>query len=91
MLSVISGLLGIALGLGVVFGFWSDGLDMSFLMDQELEISGSLIDPVMVPAFRIAQIGWSLLFILFIGISASLYPARQAARIDVAEAMKFER
>jgi ABC-type lipoprotein release transport system permease subunit len=24
-------------------------------------------------------------------VAASLYPARQAARIDVAEAMKFER
>lgn len=91
MLSLISGLLGVALGLAIVFGFWSDGLDLSFLMDQELEISGSLFDPVMVPVFRLAQIGWSLLFIVVIGISASLYPARQAARIDVAEAMKFER
>jgi ABC-type antimicrobial peptide transport system permease subunit len=29
--------------------------------------------------------------VLAIGVMASLYPARQARRIDVAEAMKFDR
>lgn len=91
MLSLASGLLGIVLGLAIVFGFWRDGLDLSFLMDSELEFSGTLFDPVMVPAFRLAQVGWSLFFILLIGVTASLYPAHQATRIDVAEAMKFER
>jgi ABC-type lipoprotein release transport system permease subunit len=33
----------------------------------------------------------SLVFILAIGTLASLYPAFRAMRIDVAEAMKFER
>lgn len=91
MLSLASGMLGVLLGLAIVFGFWGDGLDLSFLMDSELEFSGTLFDPVMVPTFRLAQIGWSLFFILLIGITASLYPAYQATRIDVAEAMKFER
>ena len=80
-----------ALGLAVVWYFWRDGLDMSFLMDEELTFGGTLFDPVMVPSFRLAHIGWSVFFILVIGIGSSLYPAHQAARIDVAEAMKFER
>ena len=32
-----------------------------------------------------------LLFILFIGAAASVYPALRAARLDVTEAMKFDR
>ncbi len=91
MLTAVSGMLGVLLGLAVVWYFWRDGLDMSFLMDEELTFGGTLFDPVMVPSFRLAHIGWSVFFILVIGIGSSLYPAHQAARIDVAEAMKFER
>ena len=61
-----------------------------FLMDQELTFSGTLFDPVMVPTFRASQIVLSLFFILLIGVTASLYPAHQATKIDVAEAMKFD-
>ena len=91
LLSLVSGMAGVLLGLAVVFGFWRDGLDMSFMMDQELTFSGTLFDPVMVPTFRGEQILLSLFFILLIGVTASLYPAHQATKIDVAEAMKFER
>jgi ABC-type lipoprotein release transport system permease subunit len=91
MLSLLSGGLGVLLGLSVTWFFWRDGLDMSFLMDEELTFSGTLFDPVMVPEFRMATIFMSLALIIAIGVLASLYPARQATRIDVAEAMKFDR
>ena len=91
LLSVASGGLGVLLGLGVTWFFWRDGLDMSFLMDEELTFSGTLFDPVMIPEFRPETIVASLLLIVAIGILASLYPALQATRIDVAEAMKFDR
>jgi ABC-type antimicrobial peptide transport system permease subunit len=41
--------------------------------------------------FSVRRIVQSLIFILFVGTLASLYPAYRATRIDVAEAMKFER
>lgn len=91
MLSLVSGLSGVLLGMAVVWLFWRDGLDVSFLMEEDFTFGGTLFDPVMVPTFRLSQIAWSLVFILLIGVGSSLYPARQAARIDVAEAMKFER
>ncbi len=91
MLSLLSGGLGVLLGLGVTWFFWRDGLDMSFLMDEELTFSGTLFDPVMIPEFRLSTILLSLALIIAIGVLASLYPARQATRIDVAEAMKFDR
>jgi len=91
MLSLASGGLGILLGLGLTWALWRDGLDMSFLMDEELTFSGTLFDPVMIPEFRLSTIGFSLLVIIAIGVLASLYPAFQATRIDVAEAMKFDR
>ena len=50
-----------------------------------------MIDPIIIPLFRVSRILQALLFILFIGTVASIYPALRAARIDVAEAMKFER
>ncbi len=50
-----------------------------------------VLDPIIVPYFRLTRIVQGLLFILLVGTVASAYPAWRATRIDVAEAMKFER
>lgn len=91
VLTVASGLLGIGLGLFVTWFFWRDGLDISFTWQEDWTFSGVVLDPVIVPLFRTARVVQGLLFILFVGTAASLYPAYRATRIDVAEAMKFER
>ncbi|MEJ2318508.1 MAG: FtsX-like permease family protein [Gemmatimonadales bacterium] len=91
VLTVLSGLLGIGLGLLVTWFFWRDGLDISFTWQEDWTFSGVVLDPVIVPLFRTARVIQGLLFILFIGTLASFYPAYRATRIDVAEAMKFER
>lgn len=92
MLTLASGVVGIALGLGVTWTFWRDGLDLSALWtESDLAMSGAVIEPVLVPAFRLASILLALAWVMAIGVAASLYPARQARRIDVAEAMKFDR
>ena len=44
-----------------------------------------------VCAFSVARVVQGLVFIFLIGTVASLYPAYRASRIDVTEAMKFER
>jgi ABC-type lipoprotein release transport system permease subunit len=49
------------------------------------------VSPVMVPEFRAVQVLFCLTATAAIGVAASIYPARQAGRIDVAEAMKFDR
>ena len=64
---------------------------MSVLIPEDLEFSGVIIDPVIVPLFRVARLAQVFVFILAIGALASVYPAVRAARIDTAEAMKFER
>lgn len=91
VLTVLSGLLGIGLGLFVTWFFWRDGLDISFTWQEDWTFSGVVLDPVIVPLFRAARVIQGLLFILFVGTLASFYPAYRATRIDVAEAMKFER
>lgn len=91
LLTAVSGVLGLALGAGVTWFFWRDGLDLTFLMGGNLSVSGVIINPVIVPEFRVSQVVASVAFILVMGVLASLYPATQAARIDVAEAMKFDR
>jgi ABC-type lipoprotein release transport system permease subunit len=90
-LTAVSGFLGIALGLFLTWLFFRDGIDFSFTWDESFTFSGVAVDPVIVPLFSIRRVVQSLVFILVIGTIASLYPAWRAMRIDVAEAMKFER
>ena len=90
-LTAVSGFIGVSLGLLATWYFFGDGLDMSALVGEEMTFSGVVIDPVIVPLFRVARLAQVLTFILCIGAVASIYPARRAARIDVAESMKFER
>ncbi|MCH2398254.1 MAG: hypothetical protein MK364_04040 [Pirellulales bacterium] len=56
-----------------------------------MEFGGDLIDPVVVPVFRVSRLAQIFAAILTVGTIASLYPARRAATVDTAEAMKFER
>ena len=90
-LTAVSGFIGVSLGLLATWYFFGDGLDFSALMGEDMTFSGVVIDPVIVPLFRLARVAQTLIFILFIGAVASIYPARRAAKIDVAESMKFER
>lgn len=91
VLTTLSGVLGTAVGFGVTWLFWRHGLDLSSLMKGDVSFSGALVSPILVPEFRASQAGLCLAATLLIGVLASLYPARQAGRIDVAEAMKFDR
>jgi ABC-type lipoprotein release transport system permease subunit len=91
LLTLASGAVGIALGLGVTWTFWRDGLDLSALWRGDMTISGAVIDPVLVPEFRLPTVLFAFAWIFAIGLVASLYPARQARKFDVAESMKFER
>ena len=84
-------MIGIALGLFITFYFWGEGLDISGMWDEEWSFSGVVMEPVIVPYFRVARVIQAFIFIVVIGALASLYPAYRAARIDVPEAMKFER
>jgi ABC-type lipoprotein release transport system permease subunit len=91
VLTVVSGVIGIALGLLVTWYFFGNGLDITGAWDAEWSFSGVVMDPVIVPIFRTARMLQSLVFLLLVGGFASLYPALRASRIDVTEAMKFER
>lgn len=90
LLTFASGMLGMVLGFAVTWIFFRNGLDYSGLLDTEFTFSGVVLEPIIVPAFRVVQVLQSLGSILIIGVLASLYPAYRATRIDVAEAMKFE-
>lgn len=91
ILTTLSGLVGIGLGLFATWFLWRDGLDISFAWQQDWSFSGVVLDPVIIPLFRAARVVQGLVFIMTVGTLASLYPAWRATRIDVAEAMKFER
>jgi len=91
LLAVLSGILGVALGFGVTWLLWRHGLDLSALYGNDLSISGAVINPVIVPIFRPARVAEAAAYVVVIGGLASLYPARVAMRIDVAEALKFDR
>ena len=90
-LTAASGLVGMVLGFIITWGFFRDGLDFSAFMEGDMAFSGTIIDPVIVPEFRLSQILASVYSIFIVGTLASIYPAVRATRLDVAEAMKFDR
>ena len=89
-LTTVSGFVGVGLGLALTWYFFGDGLDFSALMD-EMTFSGVVVEPIIYPLMRTARLAQVLLFILFVGAAASVYPALRAARLDVTEALKFDR
>ena len=91
VLSAASGVLGIAIGLSVTWLLWRHGIDFSAFMQGDISFAGALVSPIIVPEFHVQQVLLCLGATLVIGVLASLYPARAAGRIDVAEAMKFDR
>ena len=92
-LSVFSGLLGVGLGLLFTWGVFGDGLDMSGMMENidEMTFSGAVIDPLIIPLVTTGRLAQIVVFMLCIGAAASVYPALRAARINVIEALKFDR
>jgi ABC-type lipoprotein release transport system permease subunit len=89
-LTAASGVAGMLLGFAFTWGFFRNGLDFSAFMENGMSASGGIINPVIIPVFRVSQVALSLVSIAVIGILASLYPAYRASQLDVAEAMKFE-
>jgi ABC-type lipoprotein release transport system permease subunit len=89
-LTAVSGIAGMLFGFAFTWVFFRNGLDYSALMQEDFTFSGVVLDPVIVPVFRVVQVLQSLGSIFIVGAVASLYPAYRATRIDVAEAMKFE-
>jgi ABC-type lipoprotein release transport system permease subunit len=90
MLTGLAGLIGLGLGFGLVWLLFRNGLDYSGAIENDFTFSGVVLDTLIIPVFRWVQVVMSLGSIIVIGVSASLYPAYRATRIDVAEAMKFE-
>ena len=91
VLSAGSGVLGIVIGFSATWLLWRHGIDFSAFMQGDITFAGAVVSPIIVPEFHVAQVLLCLGATLVIGVLASLYPARQAERIDVAEAMKFDR
>ena len=91
VLTTVSGVLGIVISISLSRYFLGDGIDLSALVPEGSEISGTTIDPVVIPMFRTARIVQSFGWILVIGLISSIYPAVRASRIDITESMKFDR
>jgi putative ABC transport system permease protein len=91
LLTLASGVLGMALGLAVSLGVFRDGIDITRLFGEaDLAFAGTVIDPVVPPVLLAGDVTAILGIVMAIGILASVYPAWQATRIEPAEAMKTE-
>ena len=90
--TVVCAILGVAVGLGITAAF-SGGIDISGMTGdmENMEFSGVVVDPVIVPMVTPVRILYILGFMVLIGVVSSVYPAMRAATIDVTESMKFER
>jgi ABC-type lipoprotein release transport system permease subunit len=90
LLTALAGVVGMIAGATLTWVFFRNGLDFSALMSEEMTFGGIVIDPVIVPEFRMVQVVQSFFSIAVVGIVASIYPAYYATKIDVGEALKFE-
>ena len=90
ILTLVSGILGVALGTGLVWFLIGDGLDLTGVVNN-MTFSGVLLEPIIVPEFRPDRFVTSTCFLLAVGAVASIYPAMRAAGVNVIDAMKFDR
>ncbi len=89
-LAVVSGAVGMALGMGVVWILGRTGLDLTGAMGTDMSISGAVVSPIVHPAVRLARAWEGTIVVLALGILSSVYPTWQASRIDAAQAMQSE-
>ncbi len=89
-LAVVSGALGMAVGLGSVWILGRTGLNLTAAFGNELSISGAVMSPIIHPAAHISRAWQGAIVVLLLGVCSSLYPMWQASRIDVAAAMQDE-
>lgn len=90
LLTAASGAVGVALGFCVVWVFFRNGLDLTGIMPDDLTFGGIVFDPVLYPVIEVKHLTQGLFFTAVIGLSASIYPAWQAAALDPAESVKVE-
>ena len=90
LLTALAGVVGMIAGATLTWVFFRNGLDFSAFISEEQTFGGIVIDPVIVPEFRMVQVMQSFLSIAVVGTVASIYPAYHATKIDVGEALKFE-
>ena len=90
LVTAASGVVGVALGFALVWIFFRNGLDLTGLMPEDLSFAGIVFNPVMYPVIEVRHLTQSLFFIVVIGVSASVFPAWQAAALDPAESVKVE-
>ena len=92
-LAAASGLVGVGLGILIMWYFLGDGLDVATFMEgaEDLTFGGVQVDPVIVPIFGAWRMVQITAFIVGVGCASAVYPALRAMRIDVTEAMKFDR
>ncbi len=90
LLTAAAGVAGAVLGFAVVWFFFRDGIDFSGMMPEDIIFGGIAFDPVMVPSMEMKHVVQSAILTALIGVSASLFPAWHAARLDPAESVKVE-
>lgn len=90
LLTVASGFTGVALGFALVWVFFRNGLDLTDMMPADITFGGIVFNPVMQPSIELGHLVQSVVLTMVIGLSASLYPAWHAARLDPAESVKVE-
>jgi ABC-type lipoprotein release transport system permease subunit len=88
VLGLVAMILGTILGAALTWYLVEQGIDLRSLISETLEFGGVVFDPVIRAAWDLGYMVRIALYVLALSLLASLYPARKAARIEPAEAMR---
>lgn len=88
LLGLTAMLLGTLLGALSTWYLVEVGIDLRSFLDETLEFGGVVFDPVLRATWDLPYMLQIAFYVVLLSLAASLYPARKAARLAPAEAMR---
>lgn len=87
-LAVLGVGIGLSVGLGGHWYFATTGLDLRWFTEIDLSTAGTVFDPILYSQLSLPRLLWSVTVVFLMALALAVYPACQAARIRLPDALR---